>query len=419
RIVEGIMEEIVRRLVLTATAAALPILLACTATPTTVASASPISSGSQKAQARAVPNLDHVRIGWKPVARGFASPTQVASARDGESRLFVVEKSGRVKVVRRSHIVKHKYLNLSHKVTTLGEGGLLSIAFSPTFRSDKLLFVAYARRNGGDLVIARMKASRASAPQVRNKTLRTLMVIEHSRYDNHYGGQLMFGPDGKLYIGTGDGGGSNDVLNTAGQRTDFRGKILRINPFRSCRGKRYCIPHDNPFVGKRGRDQIWLMGVRNPWRFSFDRRTSNLWIGDVGQDSVEEIDRVSASPSRINLGWSCREGDQPFNSSRCRTGVKYLGPVATVDHPQAEAITGGFVYRGDKYRKLLGGAYIFADYVTRRVWAYSKNQGKHLQPGRLGPYDYAGPTSFGVDDQREILAVTYDGTLWRMRASHR
>ena len=245
------------------------------------------------------------------------------------------------------------------------------------------------------------------------------MVIEHSRFDNHYGGQLAFGPDGMLYIGTGDGGGGGDQLNTAGDRSDLRGKILRINPLRGCEGKRYCIPNSNPFVGKPGKDQIWLMGLRNPWRFSFDRRTEDLWIGDVGQDEFEEIDRVPASPARRNLGWSCREGNQVFNASRCRSGVAYLNPTTTVPHPQAESITGGFVYRGDKYRGRIGGAYIFADFGTRRVWLYSQGQGKHLQPRRLGPYDFGGPTSFGVDDHQEILAVTYDGTLWRMRAIRR
>ncbi|MEO8329701.1 MAG: PQQ-dependent sugar dehydrogenase, partial [Candidatus Nanopelagicales bacterium] len=368
---------------------------------------------------RRAPDLNNVKVGWKRVAHGFGAPTQVTSAPDRKSRLFVVEKGGRVKVVHRSRTLKQKYIDLSNKVATAGEGGLLSIAFSPKFRSDKTLFVAYARRHGGDLVVARMKAGRVAATHIRNRTLRTLMVIEHSRYDNHYGGQLAFGPDGKLYIGTGDGGGSGDVLNTASDRRDLRGKILRINPLRSCGKKRYCVPGTNPFVGKQGLDQIWLLGLRNPWRFSFDRPSGDLWIGDVGQDSVEEIDRVGKNPARINLGWSCREGNQSYNPSRCRTNAKYLGPVATVDHPRAESITGGFVYRGDKYQNLMGGAYIFADYVTRRVWLCSRNQSKHLQPGRLGPYNYGGPTSFGVDDHQEILAVTYDGTLWRMRASHR
>ncbi len=404
-----------RRYLIAVVAVALPVLLACTSGPAVTAGTSARDTTPTQKQA-GVPNLNNVRIGWKRVAGGFASPTQVTSARDGKARLFVVEKSGRVKIVAKSHTRKHKYINLSKKVATAGEGGLLSVAFSPNFHSDKLLFVAYARHSDGDLVIARMRASKVGSARVRNRTLRKLMVIEHSRFDNHYGGQLVFGPDDKLYIGTGDGGGSGDQLNTAGHRSDLRGKILRINPLRSCGGKRYCIPDDNPFVGKRGKDQIWLMGLRNPWRFSFDRRSNDLWIGDVGQDSVEEIDRVSASPARRNLGWSCREGNQVFNASRCRSSVHYLSPVATVAHPRGESITGGFVYRGDKYRGRIGGAYIFADYVTRRVWLYAKGQGKHLQPRLLGPYDYGGPTSFGVDDNQEILAVTYDGTLWRMRA---
>jgi len=185
----------------------------------------------------------------------------------------------------------------------------------------------------------------------------------------------------------------------------------------SCRGKHYCIPNDNPYVGKSGRDEIWLLGLRNPWRFSFDRPTKSLWIGDVGQDAFEEIDHVSATPSRRNLGWSCHEALSVYNASRCKSGVQYQQPVTTVPHPSGESIIGGFVYRGDNYRRLMMGAYVFADFVTRRVWLYASGQGKTLQSQRLGPS--SGATSFGVDDHQEVYAVTYDGTLWRMRANRR
>ncbi len=168
-------------------------------------------------------------------------------------------------------------------------------------------------------------------------------------------------------------------------------------------------------MGKQGRDEIWLLGLRNPWRFSFDRATKDLWIGDVGQDAVEEIDHVKANPKHRNLGWSCREGNQGYDSSQCRKGVKYVDPVTTVRHPVAESITGGFVYRGHKY-SWLRGTYLFGDYVTARVWLYAHGQGKAVQSRRLGG-SYSGPTSFGQDDRGEIYAVTYGGTLWRMTAS--
>jgi glucose/arabinose dehydrogenase len=409
-----------RRRLTAVAAVALPVLLACTSGPAVTAQA-PVAStpGKESTTSSAAAGLRDIRIKWSRVDGGFSSPTEVTSARDGARRLFVVEKGGRIKVVRGGRTLKQKYVSIPKKVATAGEGGLLSVAFSPTFKSDHLLWIAYARQNGGDLVVARMRAGSARASHVRNKTLRTLLVVEHSANDNHYGGQLAFGPDGMLYIGTGDGGGGGDPLNSAGDKRDLRGKILRINPMGSCGGRLYCIPNDNPFVGKVGKDQIWLLGLRNPWRFSFDRPSGALWIGDVGQDAYEEINRVPESPARINLGWSCREGRALYNPSRCRPGVDYMPPVTTVAHPAGESITGGFVYRGDDFRRRIGGAYIFADFVTRRVWLYSEGQGKLLQPQRLGPYDYAGPTSFGVDDNGEILAVTYDGTLWRMRATRR
>jgi glucose/arabinose dehydrogenase len=331
-------------------------------------------------------------------------------------RLFVVEKGGRVKVVSGGKTHRRKYVNVSNRVATAGEGGLLSIAFSPRFKKDHLLWIAYARKSDGDLVVGRMRAPSANAKRVRTRTLKTVLRVEHSRYDNHYGGQLAFGPDNKLYVGTGDGGGGGDPLNTAGKKSSLLGKILRIDVLKSCGGKRYCSPPGNPYVDRKGKNQIWLLGLRNPGRFSFDRPTRSMWIGDVGQDAFEEVNRVPAKPHRRNLGWSCREGRQVYNASRCRAGVDYMGPRATVSHPQGESITGGYVYRGDKYRRILGGTYIFGDFVTTRVWVYKQGQGKHVQAARLGPSSYNGPSSFGVDDKGEILAVTYNGVLWRMRA---
>lgn len=376
---------------------------------------SPVATHADRAAGH--PPLRSVQVRWRQVASGLSAPTQVTSAPDGTRRLFVVQQGGSVKVVRHGHVRRAPYLSIARHVDPAGEGGLLSIAFSPTFRRDGLLWVTYAAASDGDLVVARMRAGSASASRVRSSTLRTVLRINHPTYDNHYGGQLAFGPDGRLYVGVGDGGSGGDPSNNAGDKSVLLGKVLRINPFGACRGGRYCVPGDNPFVGRPGRDEIWLMGLRNPWRFSFDRPTGDLWIGDVGQDAYEEIDRVPANPRRIHLGWSCKEGRSTYNASRCRSGVDYLGPVATVAHPMGESITGGFVYRGQAYRRELGGAYIFSDFITRRVWVYRPGPGKVLQDRRLG--SGIGATSFGVDDRGEVLAVTYDGVLWRMRATRR
>ena len=309
--------------------------------------------------------------GPPPSLRSGASPSQwrrVAAASPSQQRSPphpMVENacsSSRspelVRIVRDGRVAGSPYLSIGGRIDPSGEGGLLSLAFSPSFRQDGLLWVTYTARGDGDLVVARMKARNAGVSRVRSKTLRTVLRVNHPTYDNHYGGQLAFGPGKRLFIGVGDGGGGGDPFNAAGDKTDLRGKILRINPYGTCHKRRYCSPDGNPFVSKRGRDEIWLMGLRNPWRFSVDPRTDNLWIGDVGQDAYEEISRVGPHPRRIHLGWSCKEGRSTYNASRCRRSVNYLGPQTVVGHPRAESITGGFVYRGHRYRDQIGGAYV-------------------------------------------------------------
>jgi glucose/arabinose dehydrogenase len=406
------------------TALALPLLLACTSLGTQAgASATPDAepgtgrSGSAAAAGRVVADVDTVKVTWRRVASGLSAPTQVTSARDGTSRMFVVQKNlGTVRVFQNGRLRAKPYLNLGAQISTDSERGLLSVAFAPDFGSNPRLFVLYTRRDG-DVVLARMRAKSAQAGQAIAGSRRTLLVVEHSQYGNHNGGQLAFGPDGMLYLGIGDGGGGGDPLRSGQRRTTLKGKILRLDV--SC-GKPYCVPRGNPFAGKTpGRGEIWLLGLRNPWRMSFDPATKALWIGDVGQDGFEEVNRIPAKPSHRNLGWSCREGRVVYNASRCRAGVQYVDPKTVVRHPAGESITGGYVYRGSRYASLMGGLYVFGDFVNRKVWVYAPGQGKVLQARRLGPSSYNGPTSFGVDGSGEIWAVTYDGTLWRMRAQSR
>lgn len=371
------------------------------------------SAASTKAQAP----LRRFEARWKRVASGLAQPTEVTSAPDGRKRLFVVQKAGSVRIVRDGRVAAKPYLSIKGRIDPGGEGGLLSLAFSPSFRKDGLLWVTYTSDGNQDVVVARMRARNAAADHVATKTLRTVLRVKHPTYDNHFGGQLAFGPNKRLYVGLGDGGGGGDPFNAAGNKNDLRGKILRINPYGNCGERRYCVPNGNPFVGKRGRDEIWLMGLRNPWRFSFDARTNDLWIGDVGQESYEEINRVGPHPRRIHLGWSCKEGRSTYRADRCNGSTKYLGPETVVPQDAAQSITGGYVYRGQRFQRQLGGTYVFADFVTRRVWLYRPGAGRVLQPQRLG--SGIGATSFGVDDRGEIYAVTYDGVLWRMRVERR
>ena len=312
----------------------LALVMALSAQPLAAQSTSSPKPSDDSIAERADRGLRAFDVKWRRVASGLSAPTQVTSAPDGRKRLFVVQKGGQVKVVRDGRVAGKPYIRIGRRISTGGEGGLLSIAFSPRFRRDGLLWVAYSRRSDGDLVVARMRARSENANQVSSKTLRPVLRVEHSRYDNHYGGQLAFGPNRRLFIGTGDGGSGGDPGNNAGDRRSLLGKILRIDPYGHCRDRRYCIPDSNPFAGKRGRDEIWLMGLRNPWRFSFDKRTDDLWIGDVGQDRFEEINRVGQHPRRIHLGWSCREGRMIYNGSRCRRSIDYLGP----DHRRASSV---------------------------------------------------------------------------------
>jgi glucose/arabinose dehydrogenase len=406
------------------TALALPLLLACSSlggdagTPATGTPQPRASASSSAAIAGpAAADVNKVKLTWRRASTGLSAPTQVTSARDGTSRMFVVQKNtGTVRVFHNGQLRAKPYLNVGSLISTDSERGLLSLAFAPDFRSNPRLFIMYTRGDG-DVVLARMRARSATAGHVVAGSRRTLLVVEHSQYGNHNGGQLVFGPDGMLYMGIGDGGGGGDPLGSGQSRSTLRGKILRLNV--SC-GKPYCVPRSNPFAGKTpGRGEIWLMGLRNPWKMSFDPATKSLWIGDVGQDGFEEVNRVRATPSHRNLGWSCREGRVVYNASRCRSGVRYVEPKTVVSHPAGESITGGYVYRGSRYSRLMGGLYVFGDFVNRKVWVYAPGQGKVLQAARLGSSSYNGPTSFGVDGSGEIWAVTYDGTLWRMRAQSR
>ena len=353
---------------------------------------------------------------WRQVASGLANPTQITSAPDGTKRLFAVEQPGKIRIIRDGRVVRRPYVSIGRRVGDAGnEQGLFSVAFSPTFRRDGLLWVAYTRSSDGDLIVARMRAKGPKASRVSAKTLRPILRVEHSTYDNHNGGQLAFGENRQLFIGTGDGGSGGDPFNNAGNKNSLLGKILRIDPYHRCSNRAYCTPDGNPFSGKRGRDEIWLMGLRNPWRFSVDPRTGDLWIGDVGQEHYEEINAVGPHPRRIHLGWSCREGRLVYNRSRCRRSIDYVQPKVVVRHPAASSITGGFVYRGQKYRRQIGGAYVFGDYGSGRIWLYTPKAGKVLQNRGFGAW--SGPTSFGVDDRGEIYAVTRDGRVWRMRVT--
>jgi glucose/arabinose dehydrogenase len=357
--------------------------------------------------------LSRTRLTAALVVRGLVDPLMVTSANDGTSRLFVVERAGRVRTVLGRRITG-SFLDIRRLVLSGGERGLLGLAFAPDFARSHLVWVTYTRGDGA-LVLARFSTSSATASTVRSASRRTVLVVPHPSYGNHNGGYIGFGPDGYLYLGTGDGGSAGDPRNNAQNVRSLLGKMLRINV--RCAGRLYCSPLTNPYVrSTTARHEIWMIGLRNPWRWSFDI-TGVQWIGDVGQDRYEEIDAVTPSAARAsNLGWSCREGKHVYNASRCRSTVRYTSPVVELCHADsvspcptaraAEAIIGGFVYRGSAY-PAFRGTYVLGDYVTGRIWP--------LRGAALGaPSGLAGVSGFGIDDRREIYAVSLNGGLYRI-----
>ncbi len=348
-----------------------------------------------------------VAVRFSVVARGLTQPTCATSARDGTARVFVCEKTGRIRVVQGRTLLPTPYADLSRFLDTTSERGLLSIAFAPGFPTVPWVFVAYTQPTG-TLVVGRMSAPTRGQATVSTSTLQQVITVSHPTYANHNGGQLAFGPDGYLYISTGDGGGAGDPFARAQNTRYLNGKILRIDALHACGASLYCVPSTNPFATSTvARREIWLWGLRNPWRFSFDRVTHNMWIGDVGQNRYEEVDIVSPRGG-FNMGWSCLEGRAVYLSSRCISGAKYAAPHVVYSHAVGDAITGGYVYRGAAYAALLGGLYVFGDYGSGRIWVYQYN-GALAGQGVLLP----GLTSFGEDDSRELLAVTIAGVLYR------
>jgi glucose/arabinose dehydrogenase len=350
-------------------------------------------------------------ITWARRAGGLAQPTQVTSARDKSSRLFVVEKAGRIRVVRSGNVLTKPFLDIRARVNDAGEGGLLSVAFHPHFLTHPFFWVAYTN-NAGDVQVSRFRAKGPHADTARPGSEKRLIAVPHpSQFTNHFGGQLVFGVGGFLFMSTGDGGGGGDPFNHAQSKRTLQGKILRLRVIgakQAC-GKYVCVPGSNPYAGKKkGRGAIWLTGLRNAWRFSVDPRSGDLWIADVGQDAVEEVDHVTRGG--LNLGWSCREGNTVYKASRCRSGRSYLAAVFTYTHSYGNSITGGFIYRGSRFASILAGRYVGGDFGSGKVF-YSSGRSL-VTAGQLSSV-----TSFGEDDSHELWAVTYDGGLYQMSAA--
>jgi glucose/arabinose dehydrogenase len=323
-----------------------------------------------------------------PVVRGLTSPLWVGQAPGEPNRLYVVEQGGRIRVVENGRIRPTPFLDIRALVVAGGEQGLLGLAFAPDFARTGTFYVNYSRRADGDTVIARYRARAGRAVA----SSRSVVLTVDQPYANHNGGNLVFGPDGRLWIGLGDGGSGGDPENRAQDMGTFLGKMLRLDVRTS-----------------GATPEIVALGLRNPWRYSFDRRTGDLWIGDVGQGAIEEIDHLPRrTTGLVNFGWDVYEGNSRFEDKSLGPGT-LVQPVAQYTHEEGCSVTGGFVYRG-KAAPRLAGRYVYGDYCSGRVWSIPAGGGKaRLEPVRVESLSSFGESLTGA----QLYAVSQSGTIYR------
>ena len=336
----------------------------------TLSAGVPAGQGPSPAGPAARPAFDAtgLRLRIDVVADHLMDPVDVVAAWDGSDRLFVVERPGRIRIVRGGNILVDPFIDIHERVKSGDERGLLSLAFHPLYPADPRLFVDYTDRNG-NTVISEFRTDGANPDRANPDSERILIRIDQP-YPNHNGGTVAFGLDGMLYISTGDGGSAGDPHGNGGNLGTLLAKVLRIDVDTPPGEAPYVVPKDDPFIGQPGaRPEIWLTGLRNPWRMRFDRTTGDLWIGDVGQDAWEEIDVARAGVGGLDFGWNAMEGDHCFKpASGCdRTGLTL--PVAEFGHNAGCAVVGGVVVRDPDQPKLDGG-YLYGDACTGRIWAF-------------------------------------------------
>jgi len=387
---------------------------------------SSVSPAAASTAAAAAFDPSKVALKLTLVKGGFSSPVLVTNAHDGSNRLFVVEQAGVIRILQAGVVKATPFLDLRGSISSGGERGLLGLAFDPKFPTYPYIYVNFTDTHG-NTAISRYTVSANANVVNRSSGVRILTITQP--YPNHNGGNLAFGPDGYLYIGMGDGGDAGDPGNRAQDLDSLLGKMLRIDIHRGTRTTHYVAPADNPFVGKTGNDLIWSRGLRNPWRWSFDSLTGALWIGDVGQDRWEEVDRsVPAAGVRagrgVNYGWNVMEGRACFKpATGCSTYARTM-PVVTYGHVVTGgdncSVTGGFVYRGTASPVLQGG-YLYGDFCSGRIWAIAAGATSPATPTLL-KNDTTAPvlslSSFGQDEAHELYVTDLaGGGLYRLSAT--
>lgn len=357
-----------------------------------------------------------VDLALQPIASNLTSPVHLASP-PNDDRLFVVEQPGRIRIIQNGSLLSTPFLDINARVTDGGgEQGLLSVAFHPQYAANRHFYVYYVD-NDGNLQIERFTAPTASSNVADPATALPIINIPHPTHSNHNGGQLAFGPDGFLYIGTGDGGSGGDPPNNAQNLNILLGKMLRLD-VNSGNQVPYVIPPSNPFRDRTdARPEIWAYGLRNPWRFSFDRVDNVLYIGDVGQNRKEEINAVAQTQAGVNYGWRIMEGTDCFNPMMLcdRSGLT----LPVYDYPTASgscAVTGGFAYRGSAIPQITG-LYFFSDYCKGGLRSFRLVNGAATEVREWNAGVSGTITSFGEDRNRELYVISHSGTVGKLIAA--
>lgn len=356
--------------------------------------------------------LPTVALAFTPIASGLVRPTVVTHAGDGSGRLFIVEQAGKIRMLSSGGTLSTApFLDISSRVLSGGERGLLGLAFPPAFSSKKYFYVNYTRVPDGATVVSRFFVS--AAPDTAMPGSEEIILVVGQPYANHNGGQIAFGSDDLLYIGLGDGGSGGDPHGNGQNPSTLLGKLLRIDveggvaPYR--------IPADNPFVtNSTARHEIWALGLRNPWRFSFDRLTGDLYLADVGQNTWEEIDFQSAAAGGgTNYGWNTLEGPDCFlPATGCAAPPAYSAPVTSYQHNLGCSVTGGYVYHGPGNAGMQG-LYFYGDFCSGRLWGLRKT-GSGWQADMLTKTNYTIST-FGEDEPGRLYVADYGtGIIYRI-----
>ena len=393
--------------------------VATSATPTPAPFLTPGIGPDRSAPAASpAPRLSHISVTLEPFANVSGGPLAMAAPDDGTGRLFVASQDGKIWVVKKDgSVLTEPMLDIGNLISHGGEQGLLGIATHPTFPTDPRIFINYTDLEGDSIVAS--AALDPGDPNLLDPATLTKLLFVDQPYENHNGGSVQFGPDGKLYLSFGDGGSGGDPKGNGQNLQRLLGKILRIDIDGNPAAGPYVVPADNPYAtaGDSALPEIWLWGLRNPWRMSFDRATGDLWIGDVGQDAYEEVDVARQGTSNLNFGWNLMEGSHCYNARTCSSQGLTL-PVSDYGRELGCTIIGGYVYRGKAY-DLLTGVYLFADYCTGTIFALDAASNALVPPVAVGTGKPAQISAFGEDPNGELYLTTLDGHLWRVVAAAR